>query len=222
MLEVGGFHFRVVGPNGAKGKAGGELEGEGLAEMGEAALEEPGGLGEVGMDALLVFIGDYAAWVTSRSPGDLGFDVFVEVSLAGVADFKDLVILERELVAAGSDAPDMEATELRVVVERNEHDAGVSALRAEDLDDVAAVLRGSAIGRDAVGGVVQKDDGIGLERIDGKGLSSRGANPIGDAVWPGGEGRSRAQGDKSCKSKACARPTNNAEARSLMILPARR
>ncbi len=59
---------------------------------------------------------------------------------------------------------------------------------AEDLDDVAAVLGGVAVRSDGVGGVVEQNDGIGWRGESGDGLGGGGANPRGNAIWPGGSG----------------------------------
>ena len=59
----------------------------------------------------------------------------------------------------------MKTGDPRVLVEGDVDDTGVATLRAQDLDDVAAVLGGPAIGSDGVGGVIEKEDGVGISRI---------------------------------------------------------
>ena len=58
--------------------------------------------------------------------------------------------------------------------------AFVAALGAKDLDDLAVVLDGAAVGGDRVGLVVEQDDGVGLVGVLGEFLLGGGANPVGD------------------------------------------
>jgi hypothetical protein len=55
-------------------------------------------------------------------------------------------------------------------------------LRTEDLDDVAMMFDGGAVGGDGVGGVVEENDGIGFGGVLREFLLSGGADPVGNAV----------------------------------------
>src|SRR5262249_38215544 len=61
------------------------------------------------------------------------------------------------------------------------------------------MLDGSAIGSNGVGGVVEKNDGVGFGRVLGELLLGGSANPVGNAVLL--EGKSRRCGEKSEKNQ---------------------
>ena len=61
-------------------------------------MEVPGGFGEVRPDALLGLVGNDAAGIAARCPGDFDLGVVVEVSLAGVAHLDNFVVFDGELV----------------------------------------------------------------------------------------------------------------------------
>ncbi len=105
----------------------------------------------------------------------------------------------------------MEVQKLGAVIEANDDHAGLAALRTQDFDDVAVVLRSSAIGRNGVDGVVEKDDRIGFGRVCGKRLGGRGTDPVGDGVGLRREGRSRVDKDEESESEAGACPETSAE-----------
>ncbi len=190
VLEVDGRDFFGMGPDGAVSEAGGKLEGEALVEPRQVALEEPGLLGQVGMASLLVLIGDDAAGVAAGSVCDGPyFQVHEEIALAGIAVFGHLVVLDGVLVAVGADAPDMHGEDFAVLVEGHGDDALLPALRPEDLNDVAIMFDRAAVGGDGVGGVFEQNDGVGLGGVFGELLLRGGADPVGNAVRFGGEGR---------------------------------
>jgi len=157
-------------------------------QVGKIRLEEPCLFGEVGMDALLVLVGDDATGIATGCIGGLDLVVLEEVSLAGIAILDHLIVLDGILVAVGADAPDMEGEDSSVLVEGNGDDALLATLRAKDFDDVAIVFDGGTVGGDGVGGVVQENDGIGLGCIGGELLRGGDSNPVGNVVLMGGRG----------------------------------
>ncbi len=179
VFEVDGRGLLSVSPNSAVGEARREFEGEGLVEVGNVVLEEPCLLGEVGMGALLVLVGDDAAWIPAGSFGDANFVVFEEIPDA-VAVFGHLVVLDGILVAVGADAPDVHGENFGVLIEGDRDDGLSPALGAEDLDDMAVVLDGAAVRGDGVSSVVEEDDCVGLVGVLGEFLLGGGANPLGD------------------------------------------
>ena len=72
-------------------------------------------------------------------------------------------------------------------------DALLAALRAQNFDDAAVVLDGTAVGGDGVGGVVEENDSVSLGRIGGELLGGGSANPVGNAVLPRRGGRHRGE-----------------------------
>src|SRR5580704_11215524 len=105
FLEVNGSGLFGVGPHSAVSKVGREFKREGLVDAGKPALEEPGLLGEGGVRAMFVLVGDDAAWVASGSFGHADLVVVEKISDT-VAVFGHLIVLDRILVAVGTDAPD--------------------------------------------------------------------------------------------------------------------
>ena len=83
-----------------------------------------------------------------------------------------------------------EGSERRLGTSRGDaDDALFSALRTEDLDDVAMMFDGGAVRGNGVGSVVEENDGVGLGGVFGELLLGGGADPVGNAVRLGREGR---------------------------------
>ena len=189
MFEIDGRHLFAMGPDGAVGKAWGKFEGEALVQAREIALKEPSLLSQVGMAALLILIGDNAARIAAGSICRPYLQIHEEIALARIAIFGHLVVFDGVLVAVGTDAPDMHGEDLAVLVEGDGDDALVPALGPENFNHVAIVLDRAAVGGDGVGGVFEQDDGLGLGGVFGKLLLGCGADPVGNAVLLGCEGR---------------------------------
>jgi hypothetical protein len=152
------------------------------------------------MVTLLVFIGDDAAGIASRSSRSAHFEVFKVVTLARVADLCHLIVLNGVLVTVWTDAPDVHGEDFAVFVEGNADDALFPSLGTEDFYDVAIVLDRAAIGGNGVGGVFEENHGVGFGRIGGKLLLGGGADPVGNAVrleckcWGYGKAEEKNQG----------------------------
>jgi hypothetical protein len=101
-----------------------------------------------------------------------------------------LVVLDGVLVAIGTDTPDVHGEDFGVLVEGDADDSVSPALRTKNLNDVAVMLDRTAVGSYGVSRVFEKNDGVGLGRVVGKLLLGGSANPIGNAIRPGGKCRS--------------------------------
>jgi len=110
---------------------------------------------------LLVLVSDDTTGIAARWAGNPNFIVFKEVALA-IAVLGHLFVLYLILVAVRTDAPDMHGKDFCVFVERDADNALYSALRTENLDDVAMMLDGGAVRGDGVSGLVEENDGAGL------------------------------------------------------------
>lgn len=62
-------------------------------------------------------------------------------------------------MAIGADAPDVKAGDLIVLVEGNEDDGVITALRAKNFDDFAMVLDGAVVRGDGVDDLVEENNG---------------------------------------------------------------
>jgi hypothetical protein len=195
VYEVDRRHLFRMGPDCAISEAGWKLESETLMEMRQIVLKEPGLLGEVGMAALLVLECDDSARVAAWGFGDADFVVLEHMGIA-ITVLDHLVVLDGILVAVGADAPDVHGEDFRVFVEGDADDSVSPALRTENLHDLAVMLDRTAVGSDGVGGVFEKNDGVGLRRVAGKLLLGGGADPIGNAIRPGGECRSYGEAEE--------------------------
>ena len=145
------------------------------------------------MAALLVFESDDTSGVSAGSVRCSHLQVHEEIALTRIAIFGDFIIFDGVLVTVGADAPDVHGEDFAVLIEGHGDNALVPALRAEDLDDVAVMLDGAAVWCDGVGGVFEEDDGVGFGSVRRKLLLGGGADPIGNAVRFGCEGRDNGQ-----------------------------
>ncbi len=140
------------------------------------------------MATLLVLVSDDTAGIAAWRGGNPNFIVFEEVALA-IAVLGHLFVLDLILVAVRTDAPDMHGEDFRVFVEGDADDALPSALRTEDLYDVAMMLDGGAVGGNGVDGVFEQNDCVGFGGVFRELLLGGGADPVGYAVRLGREGR---------------------------------
>ena len=174
-----------------------EFKGEALIETRKFALEEPGFLGEIGMGALLVLVGNYSTGIAAGSFGAPHSEVHEEVALAGIAELNLIVILYGVLVAVGANAPDVHVKDFCVFVERESNSAFITTLWAQDFDDAAEVLGGAAVGSDGVGRVFKENDSVGVWGVLRKLLLSGRSDPVGNAIGFGSERGERADQEKA-------------------------
>ena len=154
------------------------------------------------MAPLLVLVGDDAAWVAAGSLGYADHVVGKEISFA-VAVVGHLVVFDGVLVAVGTDAPDVHGEDFGVFVEGDFDDGLSTALRTKDLEDLAAMLYGAAVGGDGVGCVVEEDNSVRLGGVFGKFLLGGSADPVRDRVGLEGEcGNCGKQKEDRCSGKA--------------------
>ena len=138
-LEVDGRGLFGVGPHGSVGVVGGKFESEGLVEMRQGALKEPGLFGQEGVRTLFVLVSNDSAGIAGGRFRDAHLVVLEEMAFT-VAVLGHLAVFDGVLVAVRADAPDVHGENFGVLVEGDGDDALAATLGTDNFEDVAVML----------------------------------------------------------------------------------